>query len=102
MKSKLKMFKGVVAGRDLTEPDLMGAWGRGKQGLVDGKRGVLKGTHGAIVEMFENPPGLADEFLDDDGETIDVAFVPEACIRPATGAELEERRQHFAVLFPDP
>ena len=102
MKSKFKMFQGVVAVKDLTEPDLMGAWGRGKPGLVDRKPGVLKGTHGAIVEMFENPPGLAVEFFDDDGETIDVAFVPEAYVRPATTAELEERRQHFAALFPDP
>jgi len=102
MKSKFEMFQGVVAVRDLTEPDLMGAWGCGKPGLVDGKPGVLKGTHGAIVEMFENPPGLAVEFFDEDGETIDVAFIPEAYVRPVTAAELEERRQHFAAIFPDP
>jgi hypothetical protein len=102
MKSKFEMFQSVVAARDIFQPELMGAWGLGKPGLVDGKPCVLKGTHGAIVEIYEKFGDVGVEFFDDDGETIDVAFVPESYLRAATTAELEERRQHFAALFPDP
>ncbi|HLF76081.1 MAG TPA: DUF4926 domain-containing protein [Dehalococcoidia bacterium] len=98
MKSKFEMFRSVIATRDLTEPDLMGAWGLGKPGLVDGKPAVLKGTVGAIVEIFENPPGLAVEFFDDDDETIDVAFIPESYVRAMTSAQLEELRRRSAEL----
>ncbi len=93
MKTKFKMFQGVVADRDLTEPDLMGAWGRGKPGLVDGKPAVLKGTHGVIVEVFEKTAGLAVEFFDDEGDTIDVAFIPLNYVRAETKAEEEEDRR---------
>jgi len=96
MKSKFRLFQSVVAARDIEEPDLMGAWGRGKPGLVDGKPGVLEGTRGAVVEIFEKPRGLAVEFFDAAGETIDVAFIPEAYVRAASAAEIDE--SHTARL----
>jgi uncharacterized protein DUF4926 len=95
VKGKFKLFDSVVADRDILEPDLMGAWGLGKPGLVHGKPGVLKGTHGAIVEIFDASGGLAVEFFDAEGETIDVAFIPEDYVTLATETELapEGRRK---------
>jgi hypothetical protein len=92
MKRRLKLFQPVMAARDLTEPDLSRAWGRGKRALVDGKPGVLKGTSGAIVEIFEETGGVAVEFFDDAGETIDVAFIPQNYVRPVTGVQKSTRK----------
>ncbi len=80
MKSKFQLFDSVVATRDILEPELMGAWGRGKPGYVDGKPAVLAGTHGAVVDIIEKFGDIGVEFFDDSGETIDVAFVPESWV----------------------
>jgi hypothetical protein len=89
-KGKFKEFDGVVAVRDIFEPELMGAWGRGKPGYVDGKPAVLKGTHGVIVDLIEGHAGATVEFFDDEGETIDVAWVKFDALRHPTQAEDEE------------
>jgi hypothetical protein len=89
-KDRFKLFEGVVATRDIFEPELMGAWGLGKPELVDGKPAVLRGTHGAVVDVYDNPPGVAVEFFDAKGETIDVAWVGFEAIRHTTKAEEDE------------
>jgi Domain of unknown function (DUF4926) len=99
MKTRFKLFQSVIADRDLVEPDLMGAWGAGKPALLDGKPAVLKGTHGAIVEVFEKTGGIAVEFFDDVGETIDVAFIPENYVRAATQEEIELRGRLLDQLY---
>jgi hypothetical protein len=91
-KHKFVLFDSVVATRDIFEPELMGAWGRGKPGFVDGKPAVVKGTHGAVVEVYDNPPGVAVEFFDDEGETIDVAWVGPGVVRHQTEDEVAESR----------
>lgn len=83
MKSKFKLLESVAAARDITEAELTGAWGRGKPALIHGKLGVKMGTRGAVVEVFETVGDVGVEFFDRDGETIDVAFIPEAYVRPA-------------------
>lgn len=83
MKSRFTLFQSVVANRDLIEPELMGAWGRGRPALIGGSPGVEKGTRGAIVEIFESVGEVAVEFFDDCGETIDVAFIPESYVSTA-------------------
>jgi hypothetical protein len=91
MRRKYKLFDSVVARRDLVEGASLGAWGRGKIAVIDGKPGIAKGTGGVVVELLsreDHEPGVAVEFFDDDGETIDVAFIPESYVRPATEAEM--------------
>ena len=91
MKRKYKLFDSVVAKRDLVEGASLGAWGRGKVALIDGKPGIAKGTGGIVVDLLSREgyePGIAVEFFDDEGETIDVAFIPESYVRPATEAEI--------------
>jgi hypothetical protein len=100
MTTKLRLFQSVIADRDLVEPDLMGAWGAGKPGLLDGKPAILKGTHGAVVEVFEKTDGVAVEFFDDVVETIDVAFIPRDYFRPATQEEIEARGRTMELLYP--
>jgi hypothetical protein len=95
MTSKFKLFQMVIALRDLVEPDLTGAWGIGKPASLNGQPAVLKGTHGAVVEILE-PGGLAVEFFDNEGETIDVAFIPEEYVRLATVPEIADYRGTFA------
>jgi hypothetical protein len=82
MKSRFTLFQPVVADRDLTEADLMGAPGLGKPAMIDGKPGVRRGTHGAIIEIYEKYGEVGVEFFDDAGETIDLAFIPESYVRP--------------------
>jgi hypothetical protein len=91
-RSKFKLFDCVVATRDIFEPELMGAWGRGKPRIVDGRPAVVKGTHGAVVDIYDNPPGVAVEFFDDEGETIDVAWVGSDAVRHQTKAEEAESK----------
>jgi hypothetical protein len=89
-KDKFRLFDGVVAVRNILEPELMAAWGRGKPGYIDGKPAVLDGTRGVIVDISENSKGVTVEFFDEDGETIDVAWVDFEAVRHATKAEDEE------------
>jgi hypothetical protein len=91
-KSKFKLFDSVVAERDIFEPDLTGAWGRGKPVMINGRPSVPKGTAGVVVDLLAKD-GIAVEFFDDDGDTIDVAFIATESVRPATPEEEEERRK---------
>jgi hypothetical protein len=93
MKRRLKLFQPVVAARELTEPDLSGAWGRGQRAVINGKPGVLKGTSGAVVEIFEKTGSLAVEFFDDAGETIDVAFLPQEYMQPLMDVQKSRRNK---------
>jgi len=52
-----------------------------------------------VVELLPKD-GLAVEFFDDDGDTIDVAFIAAESVRPATPAELEEHRKLTQRLNP--
>ena len=97
-KHKFKLLDGVVAVREIMEPQLMGAWGRGKRGEVDGEPAVLKGTRGVVVDVQRNTPDIAVEFFDDEGETIDVAFIPEDYVRAETPEEVEATRALTARL----
>src|SRR5687768_11255341 len=90
-KSKFKLFDSVVAERDIFEPDLAGAWGRGKPAMIGGRPSVAKGTAGVVVDLLSND-GLAVEFFDVDGDTIDVAFIAAENVRPATPKEEEDHR----------
>ena len=101
-RTRFALFDGVVASRDIVEPELSGFWGRGKPGMVDGKPAVLKGTHGVVMEVFENTHGLAVEFFDADGETIDVAFLDENHVRPETPEEAKATAELSARLSAEP
>ena len=59
--SKFALYETVKLKRDIDEP------------------AIAKGTTGVIVEMLP-PDGLAVEFFDDTGETIDVALLPESFV----------------------
>jgi hypothetical protein len=100
MKTKFKLFESVIADRDIVEPDLAGPWGAGKPGLLHGKPAVLKGTHGAVVEIFERTGGIAVESFDEVGETVDLAFINESYVRTATQEELKERARLMDQLYP--
>ena len=89
--SRLQLFQGVIATRDLVIPDLMGFWGAGKPGLINGEPGVLKGTRGVIMEMADASPGIVVEFFDENDETIDVALIPPRYIRAETKSETAAR-----------
>jgi hypothetical protein len=86
-KTKFKLHQWVVAARDILEPELSGMWGRGKPAIIDGKKAVAAGTHGAIVDLYDKPAGVAVEFFDEDGETIDVVWGPLNLVRPMTAEE---------------
>jgi hypothetical protein len=90
-KSKFKLFDSVVADRDIFEPDLAGAWGRGKPAMIDGRPSVARGTAGIVVDLLSKD-GVAVEFFDAAGDTIDVAFIAAESVRPATPKEKEESR----------
>jgi hypothetical protein len=97
-KHKFRLFDGVLAVRNIFEPELMGAWGRGEPGNVDGKPGVLNGTRGVVVDVIEGSSGVTVEFFDDEGETIDVAWVDYDAVRHATKAEDDEVAAQTARL----
>ena len=71
---KLELFQSVVLERDLKPPDVSVR--------------LSKGTFGAVVELLKRD-GAAVEFFAESGQTIDVAFIPEVYVRPATDAEIE-------------
>ena len=91
--NKFEMFQSVVASCDILEPQLTGAWGKGKPGVVDGKPAISRGTWGAIVEIFGDGTDFLVEFFDEDGETIDVVFVSASNIRAVSESELQARRR---------
>jgi hypothetical protein len=86
-KDKFKLFDGVAAVRNIFEPELMGAWGRGEPGYVEGRPAVLEGTRGVVVDVIEGSRGVTVEFFDAEGETIDVAWLEFDAIRHATKVE---------------
>jgi hypothetical protein len=53
--------------------------------------GLVKGDHGAIVEVFE-PDGLMVEIFEDDGSTRDVYDLNVRQVRLATPGELQSPR----------
>ena len=92
MKRRFKMFDSVVLERDLD--DKSGA------ALSEGVR-IPAGTRGAVVE-FLRLDGLAVEFFDDEGETIDVAFIPESFVRAPTPDEARANRELNERLRAEP
>jgi hypothetical protein len=69
---KFKLFECVVIDVDL--PEL----------------GLVKGDHGAVVELYE-PDGLEVEVFESDGSTRDVYTLNVRQVRPATPSELQSR-----------
>jgi len=69
---KFKLFECVVIDVDL--PEL----------------GLVKGDHGAVVELYE-PDGLEVEVFESDGSTRDVYTLNVRQVRPATPRELQSR-----------
>ena len=56
---------------------------------------VKEGTLGVVVEMLPSD-GVAVEFFDSGGKTVDVALIPEAYVRAATKTEQKAARQAAA------
>jgi hypothetical protein len=82
MKRRYKLFDGVVLTRDLDDSS--------DAALMPGVF-IPSGTHGVVMELLIKD-GIAVEFFDDDGETIDVAFISESIVRPPTEEEAEADR----------
>jgi hypothetical protein len=55
--------------------------------------GPLKGTFGIVLELLDGD-GLAVEFFDDGGATIEVLLISDSQVRPATS---KEKRIAFAA-----
>jgi hypothetical protein len=53
--------------------------------------GLVKGDHGAVVELYE-PDGLEVEIFEDDGSTRDVYTLNVRQVRLATPSELQSPR----------
>ena len=66
---------------------------------------IPAGTHGVIVDIASIEHAEAQvgvELFDDEGETIDVAFIPESYVRPATEAEMAASMELTRRLNADP
>ena len=76
---------GVVLLKNL-EGSRVFAHGRGKLELIAGKPGVAEGTHGAIVAL-PNQKEFLVELFDSQGDTIGLAEMSAAEVRPTTDAD---------------
>jgi len=74
---KFELYQAVVLEHALNPPDV--------------KSRLESGAPGIIVDLL-NPDGVAVEFFDKGGKTIEVAFIPESFVRPATKAETKASR----------
>ena len=72
--TKFKMFDGVVLKKDLPQ------------------YGLDKGTHGVLLEFLPRN-GVAVEFFDSDGKTIEVALIPISSVRRTNEEEDDETRR---------
>jgi hypothetical protein len=81
MKHKLELFQAVVLTRDIAKSRQIG--------LIEGDH-LASGSYGVVVDYLVKG-GVCVEFFNRDGETIEVASLPESYLRPATAAELEDR-----------
>jgi len=79
-------FQSVVLEQDLVKS--------ANVGLVEGSF-LARGARGIVVEYLVRD-GIAVEFFDDQGQTIEVASIPESYVRAASSAEIEDMRRHKA------
>ena len=86
MKHRFDKFQSVVLEQDLVKS--------AKVGLVEG-RFLAKGARGIVVDHLARD-GIAVEFFNDAGQTIEVASIPESYVRAASQTELTEMRRSKA------
>jgi hypothetical protein len=86
MKRKFEKYQSVVLEQDLVKSV--------RVGLVEGSF-LAKGARGIVVDHLIHD-GIAVEFFNDEGRTVEVASIPESYVRAASNTEMEDVQRHKA------